>query len=212
MTTCCGCRTTASTSPTPASATWPPRRWSATTSWSAACSRPHGLVGRGDPRRRQRPRLRRERHRHGRRPRALPTTSSSSRRWTIPSSATTCTTQYPGTIVANVGEKGYQVESMAASSSDYWVRMGSKKKTADLADPERSCPWTGKYRGAGGNRARLHRERPPLQGQRRQRPLDGDPRRCRTTTTAPRPTSRPGGILRTAATSPVRTRPRSGYT
>ena len=34
-------------------------------------------------------------------------------------------TRFPTKIVANVGQKGYQVESMAASSSDYWVRMGS---------------------------------------------------------------------------------------
>ena len=59
-------------------------------------------------------------------------------------------TKFPDTIVANVGEKGYQVESMAASSSDFWVRMGSKKKTADLADPT-VVPWSGTYRGAGGN-------------------------------------------------------------
>ena len=58
--------------------------------------------------------------------------------------------KFPDTIVANVGEKGYQVESMAASSSDFWVRMGSKKKTADLADPT-VVPWSGTYRGAGGN-------------------------------------------------------------
>ena len=58
--------------------------------------------------------------------------------------------KFPGTIVANVGEKGYQVESMAALSSDYWVRMGSKKKTADLADPS-VLPWSGTYRGAGGS-------------------------------------------------------------
>ena len=58
--------------------------------------------------------------------------------------------KFPGTIVANVGEKGYQVESMAASSSDYWVRMGSKKTTASLADPT-VVPWTGTYRGVGGN-------------------------------------------------------------
>ena len=58
--------------------------------------------------------------------------------------------KYPGSIVANVGEKGYQVESMAASSSDYWVRMGSKKKTADLSDPS-VVPWSGTYRGVGGN-------------------------------------------------------------
>ena len=57
---------------------------------------------------------------------------------------------YPDRQVFNVGEKGYQVESMAASSSDYWVRMGSKKKTADLADPT-VVPWSGTYRGAGGN-------------------------------------------------------------
>ena len=57
---------------------------------------------------------------------------------------------YPDRIVANVGQKGYQVESMAASSSDFWVRMGSKKKTVDLADPT-VVPWTGTYRGVGGN-------------------------------------------------------------
>ena len=34
-------------------------------------------------------------------------------------------TAFPGTIVANVGQKGYQVESMAAESSDLYVRMGS---------------------------------------------------------------------------------------
>jgi hypothetical protein len=65
--------------------------------------------------------------------------------------------KFPGTIIANVGEKGYQVETMAANSptnsSDYWVRMGSKKKTADLSAPfsPASVPWTGTYRGAGGN-------------------------------------------------------------
>jgi len=61
--------------------------------------------------------------------------------------------KFPGTIVANVGEKGYQVESMAANSSDWWVRMGSKKNTADLTAPfsPASVPWTGTYRGAGGN-------------------------------------------------------------
>jgi len=61
--------------------------------------------------------------------------------------------KFPGTIVANVGEKGYQVESMAANSSDWWVRMGSKKNTADLTAPfsPSSVPWTGTYRGAGGN-------------------------------------------------------------
>jgi len=60
--------------------------------------------------------------------------------------------KYPGKVVANVGQKGYQVETMAASSSDFWVRMGSKKKTADLTDPfsPSSVPWTGTYRGASG--------------------------------------------------------------
>ena len=36
-------------------------------------------------------------------------------------------------------------------------------------------PWTGTYRGAGGNPPRVHREQPPLQGQRRQRPVHGEP-------------------------------------
>jgi hypothetical protein len=57
--------------------------------------------------------------------------------------------KFPGTVVANVGEKGYQVESMAASSSDYYVRMGSKKKTSDLPDPT-VVPWSGTYRGPSG--------------------------------------------------------------
>jgi len=58
--------------------------------------------------------------------------------------------RFPGTIVANVGQKGYQVESMAASSSDYWVRMGSAKTTSSLPNPS-VVPWTGKYRGTSGN-------------------------------------------------------------
>jgi len=56
---------------------------------------------------------------------------------------------FPGSIVANFGEKEYQVESTAASSSDYWGFMGGKKNTADLPDPS-VVPWTGKYRGVGG--------------------------------------------------------------
>lgn len=58
--------------------------------------------------------------------------------------------KYPDKVVANVGEKGYQVESMAASSSDIWVRMGSKKNVADLPVPG-VVPWTGKYRGPSGS-------------------------------------------------------------
>ena len=60
--------------------------------------------------------------------------------------------KFPGAVVMNVGEKGYQVESMAASSSDYWVRMGSKKRVADLSSPfsASSVPWTGTYRGPSG--------------------------------------------------------------
>jgi hypothetical protein len=57
--------------------------------------------------------------------------------------------KFPDKIIANVGQKGYQVESMAASSSDYWVRMDSAKATTTLADPS-VVPWTGKYRGPKG--------------------------------------------------------------
>ncbi len=51
--------------------------------------------------------------------------------------------KFPGTIVANVGEKSYQVESMAASSSDIAVRMGSRKSTP-------LPPLPGKWRGPAG--------------------------------------------------------------
>ena len=56
--------------------------------------------------------------------------------------------KYPDKVVANVGEKGYQVESMAASSSDYWVRMGDELATSTL--PTDTVSWTGKYRGPSG--------------------------------------------------------------
>jgi hypothetical protein len=61
--------------------------------------------------------------------------------------------KFPGTIVANVGEKGYQVESMAAESSDYYVRMGSKKTPpGTAASPVPSIPGLpGSYRGPSGN-------------------------------------------------------------
>jgi arylsulfatase A-like enzyme len=54
--------------------------------------------------------------------------------------------KYPEKIVACVGIKPYQVESMAASSADYWVRIGSSKAFDPLV-PE----VTGKWRTAGGN-------------------------------------------------------------
>ena len=128
-----------STSGTPGSATWPPRRWSATTSWSAACNLSHmgwsdeairdvdNVLGYGEN--------------------EIVTVGelgnadyeNSSRQWTTQARRLPAP-QVPGHIVANVGEKGYQVESMAASSSDYWVRIGSKKKAADLADPS-VVPW-----------------------------------------------------------------------
>jgi hypothetical protein len=58
--------------------------------------------------------------------------------------------KFPGTVVANVGEKGYQVESMAAESSDFYVRFASKSYVAD--PPATSgLPWTpGYFRGAKG--------------------------------------------------------------
>ena len=56
--------------------------------------------------------------------------------------------KFPDKVVANVGEKGYQVESMAASSSDYWVRMGDKLATSTL--PTDTVPWAGTYRGPAG--------------------------------------------------------------
>ncbi len=58
--------------------------------------------------------------------------------------------KYPDKVVANVGQKGYQVESMAASSSDIWVRMGSKKTPNGTTVPYISG-LPGKYRGPSGN-------------------------------------------------------------
>jgi hypothetical protein len=61
--------------------------------------------------------------------------------------------RFPGTIVANVGEKAYQVQSMAALSSDYWVNFSGKYKQSDTTSPfyPVNLPWTGKYRGPDGN-------------------------------------------------------------
>jgi hypothetical protein len=56
--------------------------------------------------------------------------------------------KFPGTIVACVGQKGYQVESMAANNADIAVRMGSSKPNADL--PPAYGPLPGKWRGPSG--------------------------------------------------------------
>jgi len=56
---------------------------------------------------------------------------------------------FPGTIVANVGQKGYQVESMAALSSDIYVRMDSARSIS-LLPTGITVPWTGKFRGPRG--------------------------------------------------------------
>ena len=77
--------------------------------------------------------------------------------------------KFPDRVVANVGQKGYQVESMAASSSDIWVRMGSAKVHQRSADRHRAVD--GQVPRTVGQRARLHLERPPLLHQRRQRRL-----------------------------------------
>jgi predicted AlkP superfamily pyrophosphatase or phosphodiesterase len=53
--------------------------------------------------------------------------------------------KFPGSIVANFGEKYYQVASTAASSSDFWVTFSGKKNVADLSNAA-TWPWTGKYR------------------------------------------------------------------
>jgi hypothetical protein len=56
--------------------------------------------------------------------------------------------KFPDKIVANFGGKAYQVTSTAASSSDIWVTIGSRKDV----DPAWGLPWSGKYRGpTGGN-------------------------------------------------------------
>jgi hypothetical protein len=69
--------------------------------------------------------------------------------------------KYPGTIVAMVGQKGYQVESMAAANADYWVRMGSRKALSALPSylsndpavlqPLGIDPLPARWRGPAGN-------------------------------------------------------------
>ena len=75
-----------------------------------------------------------------------PTTSSSSTSWDYAKLGDYMHEEFPDTIVANVGQKGYQVESTAASSSDYYVRMGSKKNDcrpgrSQRAAVDRQVPW-----------------------------------------------------------------------
>jgi arylsulfatase A-like enzyme len=53
---------------------------------------------------------------------------------------------FPGTVVANVGQKGYQVESMAALSSDLWVRMGSATTDTSTLPAGVTIPWAGSWR------------------------------------------------------------------
>ncbi len=85
--------------------------------------------------------------------------------------------KFPGTVVAMIGQKGYQVESMAAANADYWVRMGSRKA---LTAP-----------------AQLHQQRPGGAGTHGHRPVAGPvarpagnvpelhPRRTTASTSAP---------------------------
>lgn len=56
--------------------------------------------------------------------------------------------KFPTKVVANFGQKGYQVESLAASSSDIYVRFGSKKPVGALYPA--TLPWQGNYRGTSG--------------------------------------------------------------
>jgi hypothetical protein len=63
-----------------------------------------------------------------------------------------------------IGQKGYQVESMAAANADYWVRMGSRRTLAQTAThlppgmtndpallPDGVDPLPGRWRGPAGN-------------------------------------------------------------
>jgi hypothetical protein len=68
--------------------------------------------------------------------------------------------KFPGTVVAMVGQKGYQVESMAAANADYWVRMGSRKALDALPSfmtndpallPAGVDPLPARWRGPAGN-------------------------------------------------------------
>ncbi len=72
---------------------------------------------------------------------------------TTRSSATTCTPRSRAPSSPTSARRATRSSQWPPSSSDYWVRMGSKKNTADLTSPfsPASVPWIGTYRGAGGN-------------------------------------------------------------
>jgi hypothetical protein len=70
---------------------------------------------------------------------------------------------FPGSVVGNFGQKGYQVFTTAASSSDYYARFGSATNVSTLSDPSvlpwsikvvdpvtGAVSWIGKYRGPSG--------------------------------------------------------------
>ena len=48
---------------------------------------------------------------------------------------------FPGSVVGNFGQKGYQVFTTAASSSDYYARMGGVTNVSLLPDPS-VLPWS----------------------------------------------------------------------
>ena len=76
--------------------------------------------------------------------------------------------QVPGHVVANVGEKGYQVESMAAGSSDFWRAHGQQDEDGgrSLSSSSRAV---GRHvpRPRPATASRPTSRRPALHGQRR---------------------------------------------
>ena len=70
-----------------------------------------------------------QRHLRDRRPRLRATSPLSSPPAATRSWVRTCTTAYPGSTVACVGEKSYQVRSMTAGSADFGVYLGSTSST-----------------------------------------------------------------------------------
>ena len=116
-----------------------------------------------------------------------------------PSSATTCRPSSRARSSPTSARRATRSSPWPPRAPTTGVRMGSKKKTADLSLQPTSVPWTGTYRGAGGNLPAYIKNDPRFPsawattGSRRLA--------TRNDYYGTKPTSRPGCIPRTGARS-----------
>ena len=154
-----------------------------------------------------------ERHRHGRRPRDYADYVKLIKAMELPEARRLPARRVPGQHRRQRRREGLPGRVHGRLELGLLGPHGQQEehRRSDHPFSPASVPWIGTYRGAGGNAPSVHHERPRYLvsvGN----DLSASPRRCRTTTTAPRPTSRPGCIRKTVATSPSPYRPTSAAT